>query len=128
MGAVRPSIPTGKFVILNRINTKGETVIGAFNHEQPHEGLLRCVTILQGGKLDKEVLATAIKDIFENRGTRHEDNHPLFSEAFRNSPDKLAQWSAFLRKTKINNGPSFATVMDLLGKELKPYWEGLEIK
>ena len=27
MGAVRPSIPTGKFVILNRINTKGETVI-----------------------------------------------------------------------------------------------------
>ena len=25
MGAVRPSIPTGKFVILNRINTKGET-------------------------------------------------------------------------------------------------------
>lgn len=85
-------------------------------------------TILQGGKLDKEVLATAIKDIFENRGTRHEDNHPLFSEAFRNSPDKLAQWSAFLRKTKINNGPSFATVMDLIGKELKPYWEGLEIK
>jgi len=73
-------------------------------------------------------LSIAIKDIFENRGTRHEDNHPLFSEAFRNSPDKLTQWSAFLRKTKINNWPSFATVVDLIGKELRPYWEGLEIK
>lgn len=27
MGSVKPRIPTGKFVILNRINTKGETVI-----------------------------------------------------------------------------------------------------
>ena len=24
--------------------------------------------------------------------------------------------------------PLFCTVMDLIGKELKPYWEGLEIK
>ena len=27
MGSVKPKIPTGKFVVLNRVNTKGETVI-----------------------------------------------------------------------------------------------------
>jgi hypothetical protein len=40
----------------------------------------------------------------------------------------MTQWSAFLRKTKITDAPSFPTVIDLIRKELKPYWDGLEIK
>ena len=84
-------------------------------------------TILMGGQLDREVLATAIKDIFENRGTRYEENHPLFTESFRNSSDKLTQWAAFLRKTRIQDGPSFAEVMTLIETELKPYWNKLQI-
>ena len=62
-------------------------------------------------------------DIMANRGTHYEQNHPLFGHEFRDDPVRNVQWNAFLRKSKIPDGPKFPEVMELIEKDLKPYWD-----
>lgn len=83
-------------------------------------------TILSGGNIDSFSLGIAVHEVMNNRGTHYESGHPLFTDAFKADPKRLIQWNAFLRKTKITNGPSFDEVMTLIEQKLKPYWEAIQ--
>lgn len=83
-------------------------------------------SILKSGKIDSMSLEIAIHDVMENRGTKYENNHLLFTDDFRLNSDKQAQWRSFLKKTRIADGPAFEEVMGLIVRRLKPIWESLK--
>jgi len=58
--------------------------------------------LLQPGKYDRNTLVEAIKATFKNRQTPYIDNHPLFQDKFASDKNRLAQWNAFLRKSKLD--------------------------
>lgn len=82
-------------------------------------------SILKSGKTDNTSLEIAIHDVMKNRGTKYENNHLLFTDDFRSNSDKHTQWRAFLKKTRITDGPTFEEVMDLIDRRLKPIWESI---
>lgn len=57
-------------------------------------------------ELNKEVLATAIKRTFANRGMEI-DKAPIgLSRAFGDDPAKQKQWSAFLKRARLTEAPT----------------------
>ena len=60
-------------------------------------------TLSQGFSFDSVVLGKAIKATFETRGTPVPTNVPLaLTSEFHNDRQKNAQWTAFLRKSRLN--------------------------
>jgi hypothetical protein len=68
-------------------------------------------------ELNKEVLATAIKRTFANRGMEI-DKAPIgLSRAFGDDPAKQKQWSAFLKRARLTEAPtSLSEVVEELHK------------
>jgi hypothetical protein len=68
-------------------------------------------------ELNKEVLATAIKRTFANRGMEI-DKAPIgLSPAFGDDPAKQKQWSAFLKRARLTEAPtSLSEVVEELHK------------
>lgn len=72
-------------------------------------------------ELNKEVLRTAIKRTFANRGTEIEAAPIGLSPAFGDDPTKQIQWSAFLKRSKLTEAPGrLAEVVEELHRFFAP--------
>jgi hypothetical protein len=79
-------------------------------------------TIIQSDKLDKDILASAICEVFRNRVTEYYEGHPLFNGELKNDSNKQMQWKSFLKKIKYQENLSFEMVVDTIINFLDPYW------
>jgi predicted nucleotidyltransferase component of viral defense system len=82
--------------------------------------------ILNGGKLDKEVLTDAIKNTFQNRGTSYVENHPLFTDDFYKDTNRIARWKGFLKGINWQEDIPFEIIGQTIKSELSGYWEMLK--
>ena len=83
-------------------------------------------SILSSDNIDEGILSDAIVSVFNNRGTRYDNNHPLFNGEFKNDPIKQAQWKAFLKKIKYGGKLPLNEVVDYITKRLYQYWLSLK--
>jgi len=75
--------------------------------------------------IDQQQLEDAIKATFDRRETPLPPNHPLFDEAFAKDPQRIAQWTAFLKKTKLDTRPAFGQVRALIQDKLGGIYDSL---
>jgi len=75
--------------------------------------------------IDQQQLEDAIKATFDRRKTPLPPNHPLFDEAFAEDPQRNAQWTAFLKKTKLDTRPAFGQVRALIQDKLGGIYDSL---
>ncbi|MCB0535065.1 MAG: nucleotidyl transferase AbiEii/AbiGii toxin family protein [Lewinellaceae bacterium] len=59
--------------------------------------------LLQAGKFDLALLSEAVQTTFRNRRTPCPKVHPLFQDEFALDEQRLSQWAAFLRKSKLDS-------------------------
>jgi hypothetical protein len=52
-----------------------------------------------------ETLATALQKTFDTRGTEISANPTAFRDSFANDREKVDQWRAFLRRSRLDNAP-----------------------
>lgn len=72
-------------------------------------------------EFDAAVLSLAIQKTFANRGTRIEAKPLVFSPSFLEDASKQAQWTAFVRTSKLAGTPeSFSAVVDDIRDFLEP--------
>lgn len=69
-----------------------------------------------------EVLADAIKNTFQNRGTSYVENHPLFTDDFYKDTNRIARWKGFLKGINWQENISFETIGQTIKSELSDYW------
>jgi hypothetical protein len=75
--------------------------------------------LLRQPELNKEVLATAIRRTFANRGMEMDTTPIGLSPAFGDDPAKQKQWSAFLKRARLTEVPtSLSEVVEELHKSL----------
>lgn len=82
--------------------------------------------IINGGKLDKDVLTDAIKNTFHHRGTSYVENHPLFTDDFYKDATRIARWRGFLKGIKWQEDIPFEIIGQTIKSELLDYWEMLK--
>lgn len=81
--------------------------------------------ILKSGNFDARQLANAVDATFDRRFTRFTDDHSLFSEEFAKDAERRQMWSAFLKKSGVNQDDavlSFENTMQYITEILYPYW------
>jgi predicted nucleotidyltransferase component of viral defense system len=66
------------------------------------------------------LLHNAITKTFNRRGTPIEDRKSIFSKEFKSSKEKQTQWSAFLRRSRLESYKTFNEVIDRLALFLEP--------
>lgn len=71
---------------------------------------------------DGRVLQESVYETFSRRGTIIERNHSLFTNAFAQDHSRIAQWDAFINRTRLENIP-FETVMEQIRTFLLPVYE-----
>ena len=77
-------------------------------------------------ELNKELMATAIKRTFANRGTEIDPSPIGLSSAFGDEPTKQMQWSAFLKRARLTEVPtSLSEVIEELRKFFRPVFSQL---
>ena len=81
--------------------------------------------ILSKGRVNREMLKEAIREVFANRGTVYTANHPLFDSEFEKEPMRLNMWAGFLRKIHYPEDLSFEAVISTIRENLGPIWESL---
>lgn len=73
------------------------------------------------------VLGRAVRATFGRRGTPLPDGVPFgLTEAFAAMPERAAQWSAFVRRSRLSGDTSLATCLELLRAFLTPLLADLE--
>ena len=83
--------------------------------------------LIKSGKFNKIGLQIAIKSTFEKRETSYSEHHALFDDEFYLKPNRVKMWNSFLNKTGLNKEIDFAEVVNVITKELKPYWESMNV-
>ena len=81
--------------------------------------------ILSKGRVNREMLKEAIREVFANRGTVYTANHPLFDSEFEKEPMRLNMWAGFLRKIHYPEDLSFEAVISTIRENLGSIWESL---
>jgi predicted nucleotidyltransferase component of viral defense system len=81
--------------------------------------------IKQMHQLDESTLSEAIKATFQNRGTKYDEHHMLFSGEFSADKDMEIRWRSFLKKLHYPEALSFETVVQDITDWLRPYWNAL---
>jgi Nucleotidyl transferase AbiEii toxin, Type IV TA system len=77
-------------------------------------------------ELGKEVMATAIRRTFANRGMKIDPSPIGLSSAFGDDPTKQMQWSAFLKRARLTEVPSsLSEVIEELRKFFRPVFSQL---
>jgi hypothetical protein len=77
-------------------------------------------------ELNKDVMATAIKRTFANRGMEIDPSPIGLSSAFGDDPTKQMQWSAFLKRARLTEVPSsLSEVIEELRKFFRPVFSRL---
>jgi hypothetical protein len=62
----------------------------------------------------------AILETFRNRVTPLKDRMSIFTEEFKNSKEKQTQWSAFLRRSRLDSFKTFAEAVEHLEQFIEP--------
>lgn len=70
--------------------------------------------------IDKEILQKAIANTFKNRKTTLTEDHSIFTNEFKNDPQRLIMWKAFLKKINIKEELTFQNVLEDIINNLKP--------
>lgn len=78
--------------------------------------------LLRHHTVHPETLAQAVERTLKIRSTPTPSEPILFDESFAQDPDRLNQWSAFLRKSKLDIKLSFAEVWETLKEHLQPIY------
>lgn len=65
-------------------------------------------------------LCEAIHKTFKNRLTPLKDRNTIFSNEFKSSKEKQIQWTAFLKRSRLDSYKTFAEAVEKLGVFLKP--------
>jgi predicted nucleotidyltransferase component of viral defense system len=79
--------------------------------------------LLKSPNLQMEILSEAISQTFKRRQTVYRNGHPLFDDAFAIDAKRQTQWSAFLRKSKLNEMLDFQLVMNIIREHLLPIYK-----
>jgi predicted nucleotidyltransferase component of viral defense system len=66
------------------------------------------------------LLRNAIVKTFDRRGTPIDDRKSIFTREFKSSKEKQAQWTAFLRRSRLESYNTFEKAIDHLGLFLEP--------
>ncbi len=80
--------------------------------------------LLQAGKFNPAILFEAIQTTFSNRRTPCPEVHPLFQDEFALEEQRLSQWAAFLRKSKLDS-IAFQEVHEVIRHWLEPVYQQL---
>jgi predicted nucleotidyltransferase component of viral defense system len=67
--------------------------------------------LLNNRDLDKERLRKAIESTFKNRNTDIDNINLIFKNEFIHDVTKATQWTAFLKRIKLNQDVSFESIM-----------------
>jgi len=70
--------------------------------------------------IDKEILQKAIVSTFKHRKTTLTKDHSIFTDDFKNDPQRLIMWKAFLNKINVQKKLTFQFVLELIIENLKP--------
>jgi len=76
--------------------------------------------LLTKQSIDKNILQKAIANTFENRKTTLTEEHSIFTDDFKNDPQRLIMWKAFLNKINVQEKLTFQFVLEVIIKKLKP--------
>jgi predicted nucleotidyltransferase component of viral defense system len=79
--------------------------------------------LLKSPNLDINILKEAIIQTFQRRQTSYQNLHPLFNIEFAIDAKRIIQWSAFLRKSKLNETIDFQEVMKSIKEHLLPIYK-----
>jgi hypothetical protein len=69
---------------------------------------------------DTATVHKAILETFKNRATPLKDRMFIFAEEFKHSKEKQTQWSAFLRRSRLDSFKSFAEAVEHLEQFIEP--------
>jgi predicted nucleotidyltransferase component of viral defense system len=69
--------------------------------------------------IDKNILQKAIANTFKLRKTTLTEDHSIFTDDFKNDPQRLIMWKAFLRKINVTEELKFSIVIELIIEKLK---------
>lgn len=72
--------------------------------------------------VNRELLEEAIRNTFMNRGTHYIEGKNLFDEGFAKDPARNQKWKGFLKRLRLKDKVEFYDVMDIIRKNLEPYW------
>jgi len=111
------------YSIYSAIAEKFEAMIQLSETNSRMKDFYDIYTLFLNNHIEKEELENAILLTFETRKTQISENHSVFQEQFYTNSDRLMQWKAFKRKSKITNEIEFETVMLLIKKELEPIYK-----
>lgn len=69
---------------------------------------------------DMHLLHKAVVKTFDRRGTPIDDRESIFTKEFKSSREKQAQWTAFLRRSRLESHNTFDKAIDHLELFLEP--------
>ncbi len=114
------------YSIYSAIAEKFEAMIQLSEANSRMKDFYDIYTLLSNNNIDKQELENAINLTFETRKTIISKNHSLFENTFHADKNRITQWNAFLRKTKIADEIEFKTVMQLIKTELEPIYKRMK--
>lgn len=111
------------YSIYSAIAEKFEAMIQLSEANSRMKDFYDIYTLLTNNEIDKQELEIAINLTFETRKAIISKEHSLFQNSFYEDKNRITQWKAFLRKSKITNDIEFKTVMQLIKTELEPIYK-----
>ena len=78
------------------------------------------VFIAERNSFEKNNLKTALETTFNNRGTNLGERAIIFEDKFKQDQNKQIQWTAFLRRNKLNSENNFAEIVERIKQFIEP--------
>ncbi|MEO8231641.1 MAG: nucleotidyl transferase AbiEii/AbiGii toxin family protein [Ignavibacteriota bacterium] len=81
------------------------------------------IFIAETKSFDRLTLKKAIIDTFKNRGTNLEDKATVFSDNFKNDPQKQRQWLSFIQLNKLEYKFNFSETVNKIQSFIDPVFD-----
>ena len=86
------------------------------------------VFLAEKNSFQSSLLLKAIKSTFKNRNTSLEDRKIIFQSSFKDNKEKQAQWSAFLKRHRLQFDDTFKSVVEKIESFIEPLFAYKEIE
>jgi len=116
------------YSIYSAIAEKFEAMIQLSEANSRMKDFYDIYSLLNNNEIDKSKLENAINITFKTRNTVYTENHSVFKEEFCTNKDRLTQWNAFKKKTKIIDNLTFDTVLRKIKEEIEPIYKRIDKK
>lgn len=120
-----PPVNIGAYSLETVVAEKFQTMIDRAESNSRMKDFFDVYGILSRGKVDRVILAEAVREVFANRGTGYTTDHPLFNPDFEKEPARLRMWAGFLKKIHYRDELPFDVVISLIREKLGPVWDAL---